>query len=25
LARNQDNVSQWSGMSTRGLLFHAVS
>ena len=25
LARNQDNVSEWSGMSTRGLLFHAVS
>jgi hypothetical protein len=25
LARNQDNVSEWSDMSTRGLLFHAVS
>ena len=22
LARNQDNVSEWSDMSTRGLLFH---
>ena len=25
LARNQDNVSEWSDMSTRGVLFQCVS
>jgi hypothetical protein len=25
LARNQNNVSEWGDMSTRGLLFHVAS
>ena len=25
MARNQDNVSEWSDMSTRGVLFQCVS